>query len=81
MFLISVNGTNYETYGCEAAYHAYKVACDFAELFTGDSVALLDGETGEVLEDNQLRIQNEEPEDIDSDVGFDPYMGEFTFDC
>lgn len=22
-----------------------------------------------------------EPDDIDDDAGFDPYMGEFTFDC
>ena len=23
----------------------------------------------------------EEPDDIDSDFGFDPYMGEYTYDC
>ena len=23
----------------------------------------------------------DEPEDIDSDFGFDPYMGEYTYDC
>lgn len=22
-----------------------------------------------------------EPDDIDDDMGFDPYMGEYTFDC
>lgn len=23
----------------------------------------------------------DEPDDIDDDTGFDPYMGEYTFDC
>ena len=25
--------------------------------------------------------QYEEPDDIDDDTGFDPFMGEYTFDC
>lgn len=25
--------------------------------------------------------KDEEPDDIDSDEGFDPYLGGFTFDC
>lgn len=25
--------------------------------------------------------EDEEPDDIDSDEGFDPYLGGFTFDC
>lgn len=25
--------------------------------------------------------EDEEPDDIDSDEGFDPYVGGFTFDC
>lgn len=34
--------------GCEAAYEAYKRACDFAEL-VGMDCALIDAETGEIL--------------------------------
>lgn len=35
--------------GCEAAYAAYKKACEFAELVGANDCALLDMYTGEVL--------------------------------
>lgn len=37
--------------GCEAAYNAFRKACDFAETF-GGSVALVWSETGEIIADS-----------------------------
>lgn len=34
--------------GCEAAYEAYKKACEFAEL-VGKDCALFDADTGEII--------------------------------
>lgn len=35
-----------------------------------------------VLDDNdEIEIYNDEPANIDDDCGFDPYMGEYTYDC
>ena len=36
--------------GCEAAYEAYRATCNFCEL-TGGRCELMDGRTGEILED------------------------------
>ena len=36
--------------GCEAAYEAYRKACDFCEAVGADNAALWDAETSEVLE-------------------------------
>ena len=53
MYTVSIytDGTNridLRVDGCEAAYAAYRMACDMAEL-TGATVDLWDSETGEVL--------------------------------
>lgn len=32
-------------------------------------------------EDNELEVYDDEPANIDDDCGFDPYMGEYTYDC
>ena len=37
--------------GCDAAYAAFRMACELAEL-TGGCVSLIDAETAEVLADN-----------------------------
>ena len=29
----------------------------------------------------ESELDDDEPYDIDSDMGFDPYMGSFSFDC
>lgn len=39
--------------GCEAAYTAYKKACELAELVGADSCALVDMATGEVVADSE----------------------------
>lgn len=33
------------------------------------------------LDDDDDEEKDTEPYDIDSDMGFDPYMGSFSFDC
>jgi hypothetical protein len=52
MYYVNIGGFDFEVYGCEAAYEAFRRACDFAEIL-GHMVCLVDGETGEVLADNQ----------------------------
>ena len=32
-------------------------------------------------DDNELEVYDDEPTNIDDDCGFDPYMGEYTYDC
>ena len=53
--------------GCDAAYAAFRMACELAEL-TGGCVSLIDAETAEVLADNSededLGIPMPEPEDL-----------------
>ena len=58
--------------GCDAAYAAFRMACELAEL-TGGCVSLIDAETAEVLadnseddwdEDDDLGIPMPEPEDL-----------------
>lgn len=51
-------------------------------LTPGANIAVIDLDTGEVLW-NWLDAENEdfEPNWIDDDCGFDPYLGCFTDDC
>lgn len=49
--------------GCDAAYAAFRMACELCEL-TGGCVSLIDAETAEVLADN-----SEDPWDEDDDLG------------
>lgn len=55
MYYVSIGGVNFEVYGCEAAYDAYRKACDFADIL-GLRVDLWDGETGEVLADSEEEV-------------------------
>ena len=48
MYYVSIGGFNFEVLGCEAAYEAFRKACEFADIL-GLRVDLYDGETGEVL--------------------------------
>lgn len=72
-----------EAEGTEFAWEIYRKACELADLL--DEIAVLvDNETGEVIEssdDWDDYDENYEPEDIDSDMGFDPYLGCFSDDC
>lgn len=46
-----------------------------------DDVAIVNGGTGEVVWNANSFDDYDEPIDIDSDMGFDPYMGCFSDDC
>ena len=51
-YFICINGKDFEVCGYEVAYEAFHKACDFGDM-VGAAVALVDGETGEVLADNE----------------------------
>lgn len=65
--------------GYEVAWEVYRKSCELADLL-GEIAHLVDGETGEVIESSD-DWDDYEPADIDSDMGFDPYMGCFSDDC
>jgi len=57
------------------------MAIDADPLIPHDNVAVVDQINGEVLWDACSAAEYDEPANIDSDVGFDPYMGCFSDDC
>ena len=69
-----------EVEGYEFAWEVYNKTCELADLL-GQDACLVDGETGEVIESSDEDYDYDEPADIDSDMGFDPYMGCFSDDC
>ena len=69
-----------EVEGYEFAWEADRKTCELADLL-GETANLVDGETGEVIESSDEDYDYDEPADIDSDMGFDPYMGCFSDDC
>lgn len=75
----------HEVRGTEAAYAAYRAACDFIDALgaTDDSyVDLWWTETGEVIESYPEWDGDEgDADDADLEVGFDPYEGCYTWDC
>lgn len=52
VYFIYIDSVRFTVSGCEAAFWAFRKACDFAEIL-GLTVYLVDGETGEVLDYNQ----------------------------
>ena len=80
-FYISIeNRMVAEVEGYEFAWEVYRKAYELADLL-GEVANLVDGETGEVIESSDEDYDYDEPADIDSDMGFDPYMGCFSDDC
>ena len=69
-----------EVEGYEFAWEVYHKTCELADLLC-EVANLVDGETGEVIESSDEDYDYDEPADIDSDMGFDPYMGCFSDDC
>ena len=69
-----------EVEGYEFAWEVYRKAYELADLL-GEVANLVDGETGEVIESSDEDYDYDEPADIDSDMGSDPYMGCFSDDC
>ena len=83
-FTVTISGT-------EAAYEAWRKACDFAEAAgisycdlwwydTGEVVASLDNEDDEDEADLEECLEDDFFED-DLEMGFDPYEGDYTWDC
>lgn len=69
-----------EVEGDEFVWEVYNKTCEVADLL-GEVANLVDGETGEVIESSDEDYDYDESADIDSDMGFDPYMGCFSDDC
>lgn len=69
-----------EVEGVVLCWEVYRRACKLADLL-GEIASLVDGETGEVIASSDDYDEDYEPADIDSDMGFDPYMGCFSDDC
>ena len=69
-----------EVEGYEFAWEVYRKAYELADLL-GEVANLVDGETGEGIQSSDEDYDYDEPADIDSDMGFDPYMGCFSDDC
>lgn len=69
-----------EVEGDEFAWEVYRKTCELADLLD-ETASLVDGETGEVIQYSDDWDDDYEPADIDSDMGFDPYMGCFSDDC
>lgn len=57
------------------------MAIDADPTIPHENVAVIDEFDGEVLWDACSAAEYDEPADIDTDVGFDPYMGCFSDDC
>lgn len=69
--------------GCDFAWEVYRKVIEVAEML-GTEASLVYAETGEVVDcssDWDDYDHDYEPADIDSDCGFDPYMGCFSDDC
>ena len=69
-----------EDEGYEVAWEVYRKTSELADLL-GEVAYLVDGKTGEVIQSSDEWDDDCEPADIDSDMGFDPYMGCFSDDC
>ena len=62
---------------------------DLVTDINGNSIEILNNiiyaRTGyrdiESYEESEFDDDDDEPADIDSDMGFDPYLGSFSFDC
>lgn len=80
-YIIFINSTQIATVdGVEFAYEAWAKARDLAEMI-GTPATLVAVEDSEVVAEYDPEEIDDEPDDIDSDCGFDPYEGCFTWDC
>ena len=79
-YIVSIGSNDFQVCGEEAAWKVFFKGCEFAAL-VGDECHLIDAETGEILGGSDIPDDDDEPHDIDSDFGYDPYMGECTYDC
>ena len=68
-----------EVEGYGFAWEVYRKTSELADLL-GEVAYLVDGKTGEVIQSSDEWDDDCEPANIDSDMGFDPYMGCFSDD-
>lgn len=84
MYYICINNNRYDIMGAEAAWEAYNKAVAFAELVDAQ-VDLCVSETDEVIastwEEPEADDEDDLEEPYDLDMGFNPYMGMYDFDC
>ena len=66
-----------EVEGYEFAWEVYRKTCELAALLC-ETANLVDGEPGEAIESSD--DWDEQPADLASAMGFDPYMGCFSDD-
>lgn len=66
-------------FGADAAYDCFDAAKTIA-AYTDRTASLVWDETGEEVAYFDPN-EDDEPADIDSDFGFDPYEGCYTYDC
>lgn len=61
----------------------YIITDTYEEIYlTKENLIEIKKEIEKILKEEEAdEIEEEEPDDIDSDFGFDPYMGEYTYDC
>lgn len=60
---------------------AAAMAIDVDPTIPHENVAVIDETDGSILWNAKSAAEYDEPADIDSDMGFDPYMGCFSDDC
>lgn len=68
--------------GVEASWDVYEKAVSFCEM-TDSKCDLVDAQTGEVIDWYDPEEEDEDyfPEDSDLEMGFNPYLGAYDFDC
>lgn len=54
-YYVYVGRVGFSVVGCEAAYEAFRKACEFAAII-GQNACLVDGETCEVLADSDEEV-------------------------
>ena len=54
-YYVYIGAAEFAVSGCEAAYEAYRKACEFGAII-GQPVCLVDGETAEVLADSEEEV-------------------------
>ena len=67
--------------GTEFAYEAWAKVQELAELLGARASMVFDEDQEVVAEYDPEEEDDDEPADIDSDEGFDPYEGCCTWDC
>ena len=61
---------------------SWEEAIELSNQYEGSKIFFLEYDGSQDEDDNELSVIDDvEPFDIDDDYGFDPYLGEYTYDC